>query len=83
MTLDEIERALQIHERQIRDLRDNQRVQGELLNRTDNTLAFAADLVRKLAEQMVILQAGLDAMVKSMDTLRKSLEGGNGRPTKQ
>lgn len=93
MAPDELERGLQLHQQWIEGLReahrlheqemevirDNQRVQGELLNRAGRTLADTTEVVKKLTENMVVLQAGIEAVLNRVDALTKSLEAGNGR----
>jgi hypothetical protein len=89
----QMQRDMELHEQRLNHveqtqalLGDNQVVQGELLWRMENTLTEAVgyirdagQLVREIAERTVVLEAGIDSVVKRMDALIESLKSGNGR----
>lgn len=78
MTLAEIERGLEIHERQIQEMRDNQTVQGAMLAKASSLLLEVAEKINDLTARQTVTQSGIDSLVKFMEAFKKQLEGGNG-----
>ena len=78
MTLAEIERGLEIHERQIQELRDNQTVQGAMLAKASTLLSEVVEKINDLTDRQGVTQSGIESLVKFMDTFKKHLEDGNG-----
>lgn len=92
MTLAEIERGLEIHdkqiqelraigerhERQMQELRDNQIVQGAMLAKASSLLLEVAGKIDDLTARQTVTQSGIESLVKFMDAFKNRLEGGNG-----
>jgi len=78
MTLAEIERGLEIHEKQIQELRDNQTVQGAMLAKASGLLLEVAEKINDLTARQTVTQSGIDSLVKFMEAFKKHLEGGDG-----
>lgn len=85
MTLAELERGFEIHEKQMRELRDNQIVQGEmlakqgdLLTKASSVLLELANRINEISERQAVTQAGIESLIKFMDTFKDRLGGGDG-----
>ena len=78
MTLAEIERGLEIHEKQIQELRDNHTVQGAMLAKASGLLLEVAEKINDLTARQTVTQSGIDSLVKFMEAFKKHLEGGDG-----
>ncbi len=92
MTLEEIERGFEIHEkqmrefrdsqaiheRQMRELRDNQVVQGEILAKASKVLLELANRINEISERQAVTQSGIESLIKFMDAFKERLGGGNG-----
>jgi len=78
MTLEQLERGLEIHDKQIHELRDNQVVQGAMLAKASGLLVELATSIKEIAERQAITQSGIESLVAFMEAFKKNLEGGNG-----
>ena len=78
MTLEQLERGLEIHDKQIHELRDNQAVQGAMLAKASSLLVEAATGIKEIAARQALTQSGIESLVAFMEAFRKNLEGGNG-----
>jgi hypothetical protein len=85
MTLAELERGMELHEKRLTRIEDNLVVQGELLNRLDQRLDRVANLLEESQRQRMqdheTLRAMQDAMAslfQRMDAFIRGLERPDG-----
>lgn len=78
MTLQEIERGLEAHERCLRRVEDNLAVQAEILNRVDQRLDRLTEIVERQQESMFLMQSAMKSLFERMDAFIKGLERGDG-----
>ena len=87
MTLAELERGFELHEKRLtaveeiqKKIGDNLLVQGEILNRLDQRLDRVAGLVEKNSADIHVMQSAMTNLFEHMDAFIRGL-GGNGQET--
>lgn len=85
MTLEELERGLELHERRLASIEGNFVVQGELLNRVDQRLDRLANLMEESErrrtedrETLRLMQAAMSSLFQRMDAFIRGLARRNG-----
>ncbi len=90
MTLQELERGFELHEKRLARIEevqkitgDNLLVQGELLNRVDQRLDRVVSIAERNAEDMSVMQSAMTNLFQRMDAFIRGLErhDGHGEPS--